>query len=114
MAEYVYIKLIKPWGNHQIGDVLRFDPAKAQTRIIKGEGVKVSKQRAVNDPPEPPKTVAPKVETADARPVVSQSNSPAAENAVVTPVIEKDVQKLGPVEIVTNKKSKRVKELKSI
>lgn len=87
MAEKcMYVKMIKPWSVYQIGDVVRFGWNKGQARIDKGEGIRVPKQSAVNDPmPEPKKIEPPKVETTDA--VLSIE----LERAVVTPeVIPKD------------------------
>lgn len=85
MAEkYIYVKLIKEWGGFQIGDVVRFGINKGQGRIDKGEGIKVTKQKAVNDPiievPQKPKVevamVTSKAETTDARPDIKKIEPP--------------------------------------
>ena len=79
MAEkIIYLKMTKPWGGFNVGDVVRFGENKGRGRIEKGEGIEVAKQKAVNDPA--PVRRSPKIETADA--------PPPAEKAVVTPEID--------------------------
>jgi len=76
---YVYVQLKKEWGGFMIDDVVRFGLNKGERIIEQGIGIKVKKQRAVNDPPEPKKE-PPKVETTMAELKV--------EKAVVTPEIK--------------------------
>lgn len=78
--EYMYVKLTENWGGFREGDVVRFGWSKGQRRIDNKQGVKVPKQRAVNDPaPEPQVKKTPKVETATV--------APKAETAEVNPKI---------------------------
>jgi len=87
MAEkYMYVKLIKEWGGYQVGDIVRFGWNKGEGRVTAGEGVQVPKQRAVNDPPEPPKPEPPKIELPE---VETATAEPEAEKAVVEPVKKK-------------------------
>lgn len=60
----IYLKMTKEWGGFRVGDVVRFGYTKGLGRIENGEGVKVSKQQAVNDPEPKPKKKKPEVETA--------------------------------------------------
>ena len=78
----IYVRLAKAWGGFQVDDVVRFGYSKGLRHIEAGGGVKVKKQRAVNDP-EPPKEEkgGPKAETATA--------VPKAENAMASPEIER-------------------------
>jgi len=49
MAEkIIYLKMTKPWGGFNVGDVVRFGENKGRGRIEKGEGIEVAKQKAVN------------------------------------------------------------------
>ena len=75
METYIYVKLTKEWGGFSIGDVVRFGEYKGEDRIREGFGVKVPKQKAVNDPDQkrqvevavkPPN---PKMEIAEAKPI---------------------------------------------
>jgi hypothetical protein len=74
--EYVYLKMVKPWGGFNVGDIVRFGWNKGQARIEKGEGIEVPKQRAVNDP-QPLIRERPRAET--------MISNPQSEKAVVSP-----------------------------
>ena len=86
----IYVRLTKAWGGFQVDDVVRFGYAKGLRHIEAGGGVKVKKQRAVNDPEPPSKedkggpkvevaTAAPKAETTMASPEIATTKSPDAE-----------------------------------
>ena len=83
MAKDIYVQLTKEWGGFAVGDVVRFGYSKGMRRIEAGGGVKVKKQRAVNDmdaATEEAKAV-PEVETATA--------PPAPENTMASPQLKK-------------------------
>lgn len=84
--QYIYLKMIKPWGGFNIGDIVRFGLNKGLDRIDKGEGIKVPKQSAINDPaPLPVKTIQAKtaiaptpkeIETAEVTPILTNTITP--------------------------------------
>jgi hypothetical protein len=78
--KYIYVKLLKPWGGFLAGDVVRFGQNKGQGRIDLGIGIKVPKQKAVNDPKLPSKQKKaettmqkPAAENTDARPDIQET-----------------------------------------
>lgn len=97
MSEYIYVKLIKKWGGFKVGDVVRFGTNKGEGRIAKGEGIRVEKQDAVNEPKRA--RGRPKIETATMK--------PKSETAEVTPTIE--AKKFVKAKKVVKAKSKDVK-----
>jgi len=72
MERKIWVKIIKKWGEHAIGDIVIFDESKGRRRIIDGIGIEVSA------PTIPEK--GPKVETA--------MQEILAEKEVVTPQIK--------------------------
>jgi len=70
------VLLEKKWSGFEAGETVTVEDYTAESMVRKGYG------RIVNL-----KKSQPKVETADGRPVLSQSNSPASETAVITPQV---------------------------
>ncbi|KKN06777.1 hypothetical protein LCGC14_1073830 [marine sediment metagenome] len=97
MSEFIYVKLIKKWGGFKVGDIVRFGTSKGEGRIAKGEGIKVEKQVAVNEPKRA--RGRPKSETATMK--------PKSETAEVTPTIE--AKKFIKAKKVVKDKNKDVK-----
>jgi len=75
---YIWLKLIKDWGSHQEGDIVKFGESKGRPLIEKGTAIEVDAPVAV------PET-APVVETATVTVV--------AETAEVMPPISTEVVK---------------------
>jgi len=72
---FIYVKLLKKWGEYKIGDVVRFAEQKAKALIARDIGVEVKESaKAVNPLPPIENTMAnPVAETAVAAP---QAQSP--------------------------------------
>lgn len=75
----IYLKMTKEWGGFKVGEVVRFGYTKGVGRIENGEGIKVPKQQAVNEPE--PKKKEPEAETA----MVDLTVNKKVETAVVAP-----------------------------
>lgn len=95
MPKKMWMKLIKKWGEHDIGDDVLFDQSKAKDLMAQGILVK-------GKPPKSEKT-APKVETATA----SRAN---VETAVVTPVADEKAKADAEAKAAKEKAAAEAKE----
>lgn len=79
----IYLKLLKPWGQYQVGETVRFGESKGRPLIAKGIGIEIKAPKEEKPPEkaelkvEPVPEKKPEVETATAE--------PQGETADVTP-----------------------------
>lgn len=72
MTKKMWMKIVKKWGEHTIGDIVLFDRSKADDLMAKGILEKAKPSKPTKKGPQAETSMAtPVAETADVRPIVS-------------------------------------------